>query len=70
MAGEVRTLSEGVSLVACSKAAVRSTAPAAAAAGAACAGREGQGALGERECCAVGGRPFVRFWAVVGTGRV
>lgn len=53
MAGEVRTLSDGASLVACSKAAVRSTAPAAAAAGAECAGREGQAALGDSECCTV-----------------
>lgn len=54
MAGEVRTLLEGVSLVACSNAAVRSTAPAAgAAAGAECAGREGRGGLGDRQCCTV-----------------
>lgn len=54
MAGEVRTPSEGVSVVACSKAAVCSKVRTAAAAAAAeCAGRECQAVWGDREYCAV-----------------
>lgn len=53
----MRALSEGVSLVACPKATVRSTAPAAAVAAAAAGsegvGWEGQVVLGDRERCTV-----------------